>query len=152
MPSLTCNRAIVDYNLRPKLAYTAVKQNLAPITIGIKREIHEHPRDKYTRAYVDIENRVYVWGSNFQLQKTNATLRIKAFDVVDGKKLYDRDHGRVTLEANQSTELVDFTLPMGEGDKKIDNSNRVVVAAYLVDSSDGNKQLARFISWPDLLK
>ncbi|KAL1968698.1 hypothetical protein VTN77DRAFT_1524 [Rasamsonia byssochlamydoides] len=143
--------SIIDHTLRPKLAYHAVKQSLAPLTIGIKREVHySHPKDKYTRVYISREHRVYVWGSNFLLHKVDATLHVKAFDVVDGKKIYDRDHGRVTLEANRSTELGHFQLPMGENNKVDDDPNRVVVAVYLLDS-DG-KRLARFISWPDVLK
>lgn len=116
----------------------------------MKREVLTHPRDKYTRVYVSHEHRVYVWASNFLLEKIdNATLHIKAFDVVDGAKIYDKNHGRVTLEANQSTELGHFALPLGS--KVDDDPNRVVVVGYLLNK-DGSKQLARFVLWPDVLK
>lgn len=144
---LTSCRAIADYYLRPKLAYYAIKQDLAPITLGMKREIHEYPRDKYTRVYVDRETRVYLWASNFTLNTVEATLRIKAYDIASGEKIEQQDHGPVSLKPNQSSELVDFKLPAL---KNQDDPNRVVVAAYLTDHA--GQEIARCLSWPDVLK
>jgi beta-mannosidase len=113
----------------------------------MKREVHEYPKDKYTRVYIDRETRVYLWASNFTLDTVDATLQTKAFDIVSGEKIDERNLGSVTLSPNQSSELVNFKLPAG---KNKDDPNRVVVAAYLVDKS--GKEIARFISWPDVLK
>lgn len=147
-PDADDNRAIADYYLRPKLAYHAIKQSLAPLVLGIKREIHKHPRDEYTQAYIDQETRVYVWASSFLLHSTNGALVIKAFDVITGEEIYRKDHGIFEMEKNCTTELVDFKLPTTE--KIGDDTDRVVLAAYLMGTE--SELLARYISWPDVLK
>ena len=42
----------MDYSLRPKLAYYAIKRELQPITIAIQRIVVKIPADRYTRAHV----------------------------------------------------------------------------------------------------
>jgi beta-mannosidase len=141
-------RAIVDYYLRPKLAYYAIKQCLAPITVAAKCIVHESPRNPYTRVDIDKESRVYVWASNLLLTPLHSKLQIKAFDVITGEQIYQRTGDTVVLQENRSTELTDFRLPTTA--KIGQDTNRVAVAVYLLDVT--GKQIARFILWPEVLK
>ena len=145
--SLTA-RAIVDYYLRPKLAYYAIKQCLAPVTVAAKCVVHENPRDPYTRVGIDRESRVYVWASNLRLTPLHSKLQIKAFDVTNGEQIYQRTEDAVVLQENRSTELTDFLLPTTT--KIGEDTNRVVVAVYLLDLA--GTRIARFVLWPEILK
>ncbi|GJD03282.1 glycosyl hydrolase family 2 [Colletotrichum higginsianum] len=138
--------AICDYYLRPKHAYYTVKREMAPISIGITRTEHKHPRDKYTRVNIDTESRIEIWGSNLQLEDLTVDLVVKAWDVETGEETYhetvDKDF---VLPENRSTEMAAFAVPVRQkGDE-----GRTVVAAYLVQ---GGKQIARYVNWPEPLK
>jgi beta-mannosidase len=138
----------VDYYLRPKLAYYAIKQCLAPVTVAAKCVVHENPRDPYTRVGIDRESRVYVWASNLRLTPLHSKLQIKAFDVTNGEQIYQRTEDAVVLQENRSTELTDFLLPTTT--KIGEDTNRVVVAVYMLDLT--GTQIARFVLWPEILK
>lgn len=140
--------AIVDYYLRPKLAYYMVKQELAPITIGLKRTVHQEFADKYTRAYYKTIYKVEMWASNLSLEKKTVEVRLKAWDLVTGRETYSKTlHGDFVLEANRSVEITEFEVPVENKDN--DEELRVVVAAYLFESG---KQVARYVNWPEPLK
>lgn len=139
-------RAIADYYLRPKLSYYAIKQHLAPVVLGMKREVRETRGNKYT-SLVDRATTVELWVSSFLLDDIKGKLHVKAFDVITGNKIHDKDHGLVQVTANQSTEVTEFDLPKVDD---VDDPNRVVVAAYLLDSE--GEQIARYINWPEPLK
>ncbi|KZL79027.1 glycosyl hydrolase family 2 [Colletotrichum incanum] len=138
--------AICDYYLRPKHAYYTVKREMAPISIGITRTEHKHPRDKYTRVDIDTKTRVEIWGSNLQLEDLIVDLVVKAWDVETGEETYsetvDKDF---LLPENRSTEMAAFEVPV----KKAGDEGRTVVAAYLVQNG---KQIARYVNWPEPLK
>lgn len=144
--------AICDYYLRPKHAYYTVKREMAPLSVGITRREHRHPRDKYTRVHVDHATRIEVWASNLELEpvqgKVDCVLRV--WDVETGERTHDVVvASNVDIPANRSTELAALDVPVrnpGAGEEA-----RAVVAAYLVSSSDG-KQLARYVNWPEPLK
>ncbi|KAK1569380.1 family 2 glycosyl hydrolase [Colletotrichum navitas] len=138
--------AICDYYLRPKHAYYTVKREMAPISIGITRTEHKHPRDKYTRVDIDTKTRVEIWGSNLQLENLTVDLVVKAWDVETGEETYNEtvDRGFV-LPENRSTEMAAFEVPV----RRAGDEGRTVVAAYLV--RDG-EQIARYVNWPEPLK
>ncbi len=141
--------AIVDYHLRPKHAYFAIKRELAPITIGVKRTVHSTPADRYTRAYIKLVYKIEVWASNFTLQRRSVDVQLKAWDVVSGKEIYSGIiHRGLVLEPNRTVEISDFEIPIGKG-KDEDDVSRVVVAAYLIEEG---KQVARYVNWPEPLK
>ncbi|KAK4153335.1 glycoside hydrolase superfamily [Chaetomidium leptoderma] len=141
--------SIADYYLRPKLAYFAVKREMAPVSVGIARRTHRHPRDKYSRVDVDVTTRVEVWGSNLTLGGVTVDCVLKAWDVVSGEETYCQTvvAGKV-LPENRSTEIVAQDVPVRE--KDVGEEGRIVVAAYLVDG--GGKQVARYVNWPEPLK
>ncbi|KAK2046257.1 family 2 glycosyl hydrolase [Colletotrichum somersetense] len=138
--------AICDYYLRPKHAYYTVKREMAPVSIGITRTEHKHPRDKYTRVDIDTKTRVEIWGSNLQLEDLTVDLVVKAWDVETGEETYNEtlDRGFV-LPENRSTEMAAFEVPV----RRAGDEGRTVVAAYLV--RDG-EQIARYVNWPEPLK
>ena len=141
--------SIADYYLRPKMAYFTVKREMAPLSIGITRKEHRHPRDKYTRVHVDVETRIEVWGSNLTLEHLRADCVLRAWDVETGEQTYfETVAADVSLPENRSTEIAAMAVPVvqqGKGEEA-----RTVVAAYLLDK-DG-KQLARYVNWPEPLK
>ncbi|KAJ2894680.1 putative glycoside hydrolase family 2 protein [Zalerion maritima] len=138
--------AICDYYLRPKHAYFTVKREMAPISIGITRREHRHPKDKYTRANVDIVHQLEVWGSNLMLEDLTVDCVMKAWDVETGKETYSKTvSSSLLLPENRSTEIVAMPVPA----KNPGDEARTVVAAYLM--KDG-QQISRYVDWPEPLK
>lgn len=142
--------AIVDYYLRPKHAYYTVKREMAPLSIGMTRREHRHPRDKYTRVNVDVKTVIEVWGSNLTLEGVKVDCVLKAWDVETGKETYSEVVVKdIVLPENRSTEILARNVPVqheGQGEEA-----RTVVAAYII-SKDTGAQLARYVNWPEPLK
>ncbi|KAK3341810.1 glycoside hydrolase family 2 protein [Lasiosphaeria hispida] len=139
--------SIVDFYLRPKMAYFTVKREMAPVSVGITRREHRHPKDKYTRAFVDVKSQIEVWGSNLSLEDLTVDVVFRAWDVETGEQTYEKTQSATSLPENRSTEVAAFDVPVktpGKGEE-----NRTVVAAYLV--RDGG-QIARYVNWPEPLK
>ena len=140
--------AIVDYYMRPKMAYFTVKREMAPISIGITRREHKHPRDKYTRVHVETSHQVEIWGSNLMLEDLTVDCVVKAWDVETGKETFSKTVAAgLLLPENRSTEIVALNVPVTKANAG--EEARTVVAAYLV--RDG-KQIARYVNWPEPLK
>lgn len=137
--------SIVDYHLRPKHAYFTVKREMAPLSVGVARREHRHPRDKYTRVDVDVRHVIEVWASNLTLRDVAADCVLRAFDVETGEQTHDATAARgVLLRLNRSTEIIAADVPGSA-------PGRTVVAAYLLDADTG-EQLARYVNWPEPLK
>lgn len=140
--------AICDYYLRPKHAYYTVKREMAPISIGMTRRQHKHPRDKYTRVDIDTKIQIEIWGSNLMLEDLKVDCVVKAWDVETGRETYSETiSSGLVLPANRSTEIVAMDVPVKE--KNADLEARTVVATYLFQ--DG-RQIARYVNWPEPLK
>lgn len=139
--------AICDYHLRPKHAYYTVKREMAPVTVGMTRREHRHPRDKYSRVDVEVRTEIEIWGSNLTLDDLTADCIVHAWDVETGEPIQGAAvvvAPAVVLPANRSTEITALDVP---GDAAA--VARTVVAAYLV--RDG-RQVARYVNWPEPLK
>ncbi|CAN8101195.1 unnamed protein product [Discula destructiva] len=138
--------SIVDYYLRPKHAYFTVKREMAPLSIGMTRREHRHPRDKYTRVDIDVHHVLEVWGSNLSLDDHTVDCTLKAYDVETGAETYSKTVKTAhALPENRSTEIVALDVPGSAP------AARTVVAAYITDSKSG-AQLARYVNWPEPLK
>lgn len=153
--------AIVDYYLRPKHAYYAMKRELAPLTVSLKRKVYREFADRYTRAYYKTIHKIEMWASNLTLEdQDNVQVSVKTWDIVTGKEKYSseeegeregkgtRIHRNIKLKQNKSTELTEFEIPVEQ--KDVREESRTVVAAYL-HHQDG-KQIARCVNWPEPLK
>ncbi|KAF8244422.1 glycoside hydrolase [Wilcoxina mikolae CBS 423.85] len=137
--------SIIDYYLRPKTSYFAIKRELAQITLGTKRCEVKTPKDKYTNAHVEITHRLEIWVSSFLLEEQKGPYKLvaKSFHVTTGKLLSSETLlNDFSLPPNRTTELADILLPAAHLE--------VVVALYLLDPS--GRHVARHISWPDPLK
>ncbi|KAF3764256.1 family 2 glycoside hydrolase [Cryphonectria parasitica EP155] len=144
--------SIVDYYLRPKHAYFTVKREMAPLSIGITRREHRHPRDKYTRVDVDVHSVIEIWGSNLTLDHVKVDCVLKAFDVETGEETFsEKAQSDILLKENRSTEILAMDVPVVHKDKGGEEA-RTVVAAYLIAADGTGKQLARYVNWPEPLK
>ncbi|KAK3987079.1 hypothetical protein QBC44DRAFT_352046 [Cladorrhinum sp. PSN332] len=142
--------SIADFYLRPKHAYFTVKREMAPVSCGITRKVHKHPRDKYTRVNIETKTQIEVWGSNLTLEDLKVDVVLKAWDVESGEEVSSQKIAEgLVLEGNRSTEAAALDVPVREQDKG--EENNVVVAAYLVDAESG-EQIARYVNWPEPLK
>jgi beta-mannosidase len=138
--------AIVDYYLRPKLAYFTVKREMAPLSCGITRRWIVIPKDRYTSAHMTKTARVEIWGSNLMLEDVTVDVVLKAWDIITGQETYNRTlKTAFLLPQNQSTEVGGLELPVNNEDEE----GRTVLAVYFWQ---GGKQLARYVNWPEPLK
>ncbi len=155
--------SIVDYYLRPKLAYFAVKRELRPMTIGLKRTVHTTFADKYTRAFTKTVHKIEMWACNLSLDSYDVFFHVKTCNLVTGEqKEHDSLLTRLLLLPNRSTEISEFEIPVFEKhmDKvpeltddhnmRSEEEQQTVVAVYLYNK-DG-EQIARAVNWPEPLK
>lgn len=131
--------SLVDYFLRPKLAYYAVKRELRPLTVGVERRLITSPNDDLADSFPHKHTQILVWASNFTLQEVTGKLLIQSF-ALNGK-LVSEQRQDVTLKASQSSELYEDKLPAGE-------ELNVIHAKFV----SGRETCARFSNWPQPLK
>ena len=140
--------AICDYYLRPKHAYYTVKREMAPISIGMTRREHKHPKNKYTRVDVEHQTQIEIWGSNLQLEDLTVDCVVKAWDVETGKETYSQTvSSDKLLPKNASTEIIAMDVPVKEKNSGLES--RTVVGSYLYQNG---RQIARYVNWPEPLK
>lgn len=155
--------SIVDYYLRPKLAYFAVKRELRPITIGLKRTMHTTFADRYTRAYTKTVHKIEMWACNLSLETHEVFVHVKICNLVTGEQeQHDILSTRLLLLPNRSTEISEFEIPMSEKSKdkvlemndghstRSGEEQQTVVAVYLCNAN--GDQIARAVNWPEPLK
>ena len=136
--------AIVDYFLRPKPAYFAIKRELRPYTVGMTRKERRTYPDALSAARFTVESVLEVWGTNSTLQEKRATLALAAFDLhSDWREAWTRD---VVLAPNASTELWAGAVPgQPPRTKESEVPKTIVVSARLLDE-DG-AVLGRYSNW-----
>lgn len=134
--------SIIDYHLRPKLGYYAVKRELAPITVNAKRIPSLDANDP--KASIEI------WASNLTLEDRKAEFTLKMWDIPTGRQIYPcHTLGPFTLNSNRSTELE--KVPVAACHTNGVDSARIVVAINLINAGDREK-IARTTNWPEPLK
>lgn len=140
--------SICDYYLRPKHAYYAIKREMAPISIGMRRREHSYTRDRHSRVETGRETKLEIWACNLTLEDVTVDCVVRAWDVGSGECTYDKVVSScMTLGKNQSTELAELDVPV----RTAGHETRTVVAAYLMRTG-GEEQLARSVNWPEPLK
>ena len=138
--------AIVDYFLRPKPAYFAIKRELRPYTVGMTRKEHKKFANGRSVAFFTIDTVLEVWGTNSTLHAKKATLEVTAFDLdsPDWRERFTRD---VILAPNAATELWSGTLPgQPTRTKASEVPKTIIVSARLLDIDDGSV-LGRYSNW-----
>ena len=143
--------AIADYELRPKLAYYAIKRELQPITVGIQRTVETIPADKHTRAYIRKVYKAEVWAVNLSLRAyDDVAVTIHSHNLTTNERKSSTDHPeRMQLSPNRSTEIKTFEISILE--ENSEEINQTLIIAYMHDNRSG-KQLARAVNWPEPLK
>ncbi|KAI4258110.1 MAG: hypothetical protein LQ352_001353 [Teloschistes flavicans] len=138
--------SIVDYYLRPKLAYYVTKRELADITINMKRVVEEIPADKFTRAFVKRVHKIHVFGTNLSLESREYIVQVSNWDIPTENMEFEKALDEcIVLPSNQSTEIRDFEI----GDDE--RAARLVTVARLIDLTDG-VVVAHSVNWPEPLK
>lgn len=141
--------SIVDHFLRPKLAYNALKREMAPLTLGMKRTIEIIPADSDTHAYTKTIYKIQLWACNLDLEPHRPGISIQTFNL-DSSQSYEHTELSCLPEllANRSTEIMEFEVPVrkkGEGEEL-----QTVVAASLLGAD--NCPIKYFVNWPEPLK
>ncbi|KAI0353465.1 glycoside hydrolase family 2 protein [Trametes cingulata] len=142
--------AIVDYFLRPKPAYFAIKRELAPHTVGMTRKERKTFPDALSAARFEIETVLAVWGTNSTLEPKRAKLEVTAFDLDDPewREQFAQD---VVLAPNAATELWEGPLPGQPVRTKLSEVPKpIVVSARLLDAN--GTVLGRYSNWPEPYK
>lgn len=140
---LTEIRAIVDDSLRPKLAYYAIKRELAPFTVGMKRTMATDT-DESPKTVDAIE----LWGSNLSLKPCTIEIIVRGWDIRSGEQILpELLRTNIRLEANRSVEISTFNLPTVGRNRKV--QAETVVVAYALQA---RKIIARAVNWPEPLK
>lgn len=132
--------AIVDYFLRKKPAYYAMRRVLAPIAVAVKRDHHDwsvvHARPA---KRIDYE----CWVASSKTYEVTATVELRYISVETGKDLKEAVRKKdVKIVPNGTTEILKGT---------IDNENEeqhVLAARIWVDG----ELVARDVDWPQPLK
>lgn len=132
--------SIVDYFLRKKPAYYAMRRVLAPIAVAVKRAHHDwsvvHARVPKTSDYE-------VWVASNQPTELTATVELRYISITTGKEIKDKVVKRdIKLVANGTTDVLAGC---------IDNVNEephVLAARIWVDG----EIVSRDVDWPQPLK
>ena len=141
--------SIVDYFLRPKPAYFAIKRELCPVTVGITRKEITTFANDFTAAEYTIETYFEIWGSNSTLVEKTVTLEVKTFDLESESCSRDSWAVEVTLAPNTSTEFWrGKVLPLPDRRTQSEVPKPVVVSARLLQDSE---VVARYCNWQDNL-
>ncbi|CDM38127.1 CAZyme family GH2 [Penicillium roqueforti] len=137
----TISWAIVDYFLRPKPAYYAVKRVLNPIAIGVRREHHDwsvsHAQPAKTSKYE-------LWIASNQPKTVQGSIELRFLSVNTGRDLrapIAREN--ITIAANGTTDIINGVL-----DHIAEPEPHVLAARLWVD----NQVVARDVDWPQPLK
>ncbi|KAI0002669.1 glycoside hydrolase superfamily [Xylariaceae sp. FL0662B] len=137
--------AFVDYFIRPKPAFYAIRREFAPISVGLERS----PRSRWVDENAVRESDVpsfEIFGHNTTASEVKCTLVLRAYDFALGlwTNLAPEDATReVTLRAGYNTELGALGSHASWG-----NESLIVLEATLFDSLSG-KRLARSVDWPE---
>ncbi|GAA5954429.1 hypothetical protein JCM3765_004456 [Sporobolomyces pararoseus] len=137
--------SIIDYFMRPKPSYFAIKRALAPISIGSKRYTERTDLDPYSAINFVEEVFVDVWASSSLLRQVDAKLVVEAFELSSGQSVL-REAKEVTLGSSRSSELFRVNLQK----VKESEGEDVVVAAKLLDHE--GRILSRIVDWPEPFK
>ena len=148
--------SIADYYLRPKLAYYAIKRELADITVGMQRISQPDTKNDHTHASAPQTPTVQLWVTNLTLSNRIYALHLQAWDIMTGQEPHPPPSNLpdlVPLPPNRSVEIAEFALPLSNNrtEKGANNSFRTVIAAYLLDPTT-QRQIARYVNWPEPLK
>lgn len=136
--------AIVDYHLRPKLAYYAIKREMAAYSVGVKRIKNGNPGSEGLKFEI--------WAGSRALSDAQIDLEIRFVSVQDGTDIQPVMQLKLlTLRENRTTELASFDTSILDQRASSTTELDIIVVARLLNAETG-VQLARYVNWPDPLK
>ncbi|GAA5944751.1 beta-mannosidase [Sporobolomyces koalae] len=142
--------SIVDYFLRPKPAYFAIKRALAPIALGSKRYTKNANRDRSSDTCSSGETFVDVWVSTSTLDQAQLEqefkLVVESFEFGTGRRVL-QEMEMVKLGHNRSQELRKIRI---SEDVREGETVRTLLLARLFDSE--GRLVSRTIAWPEPFK
>lgn len=138
----TISWAIVDYFLKPKPAYYAVKRALSPIAVGVQREHHDwsvaHARPPKTTGYA-------VWIASNKPKEIRGRVELRFLSVNTGLDFRAPVvHDDIVINANGTTDIITD----GVIDHVAESEPHVLAARLWVD----NEIVARDVDWPQPFK
>ena len=147
--------SIVDYYLRPKLAYFAVKRELAPVVVGIKQTLATHSTETgdADSAESPVVHAIELWASNLTLEDRTVRVAVKMYDIPTGALKYASiTPHEIPLPAKRTTELHPRTLPPPQNPPNAQSEFYPTVTAASLFDARSSKRIARSVSWPEPLK
>lgn len=138
----TISWAIVDYFLKPKPAYYAVKRVLNPIAVGVRREHHDwtvaHARPQRIQKYA-------LWVTSNKPEPTRGCVELRFLSVNTGRDVLPPIlHEDIVISANGTTDII----TNGVIDHTAEPEPHVLAARLWVDK----KIIARDVDWPQPFK
>jgi beta-mannosidase len=132
--------SIVDYFLRKKPAYYAMRRVLAPVAVAVKRAHHDW---SVVHARLPLKSDFEVWVASSQPEEVTATVELRFISVSTGKEIKEKVIKKdIKITANGTTNITSGS---------IDNVNEephVLAARIWID----DELVARDIDWPQPLK
>jgi len=132
--------SIVDYFLRKKPAYYAMRRVLAPVAVAVKRAHHDW---SVVHARVPKSSNFKLWVASSQLEEVTATVELRFISVATGKEIKESITKKdIKIAANGTTDVLSGT---------IDNVNEephVLAARIWIDG----EIVSRDVDWPQPLK
>ena len=132
--------SIVDYFLRKKPAYYAMRRVLAPIAVAIKRAHHDW---SVVHARVPKTSHYELWVASNQPEEVNATVELRFISISTGKEIKEKVvKENIKIAANGTTDVLSG---------RIDNVNEEahVLAARIWVKGE---IVSRDVDWPQPLK
>ncbi|ORY13800.1 glycoside hydrolase superfamily [Clohesyomyces aquaticus] len=132
--------SIVDYFLRKKPAYYAMRRVLAPIAVAVKRAHHDW---SVVHARVPRSSDYDVWVASSRPTELTATVEVRFISVSTGKEIKEKVVKKdVKIVANGTTDITSGTID------NINEEPHVLAARIWVDGDI----VARDVDWPQPLK
>ncbi|KAK3661383.1 hypothetical protein LTR22_007590 [Elasticomyces elasticus] len=131
--------SIVDYFLRKKPAYYAMRRVLAPIAVAVKRAHHDwsvvHARPAKTSDYE-------CWVASSKTKEVSATVELRYISIASGKDIKESVKKEVKLVPNGTTDILKGTI------NNESEEPHVLAARIYVDG----EIVSRDVDWPQPLK
>jgi beta-mannosidase len=131
--------SIVDYFLRKKPAYYAMRRVLAPIAVAVKRA---HFDWSVVHARVPKTSDYEVWVASQRQQDILATVELRFISIKSGEEIKDKVVKQLKLVANGTTDVLSGTI-----DNRSEEPHVLAVRIWI----DG-EIVSRDIDWPQPLK
>ncbi|KAJ5810706.1 Glycoside hydrolase family 2 immunoglobulin-like beta-sandwich [Penicillium pulvis] len=138
----TISWAIVDYFLRPKPAYYAVKRVLNPIAVGVQREHHDW---SVVHAQPALTSQYELWVVSNKSENVRGTVELRFISIETGKEIRPPVVRRDVLIAGNGTTNI---ITDGIIDHVAESDPHVLAARVWVN----DELVARDVDWPQPFK